>query len=161
MTNSMTTDRRPVLLAYDGSPESRGAVSTAVTLFPGRKLIVVAVWEPAMAAALASASGISLHAASAEIAAEGARAEHDHTVDTARVGAELARQQGGMAEAMSVTDRADVAMAIASVADRHDACAVVVGSRGLGRVKAPLLGSTSHGLLRRSRRPVLVVRAPE
>jgi nucleotide-binding universal stress UspA family protein len=37
----------------------------------------------------------------------------------------------------------------------------VVGSRGLGRVKARLLGSTSDGLLRSTNRPVLVVRTAE
>jgi nucleotide-binding universal stress UspA family protein len=37
---------------------------------------------------------------------------------------------------------------------------MVVGSRGLGGIKARLLGSTSRKLLQHTRRPVLVVRAP-
>ena len=56
---------------------------------------------------------------------------------------------------------ADVAAAITSEADRRAVCAISVGSRGLGRVTAPLLGSTSQALLRHTRHPVLVVRAPE
>jgi len=46
-------------------------------------------------------------------------------------------------------------------AARADACAIVVGSRGLGRVKSRLFGSTSRTLLERSDRPVLVVKAPD
>ena len=54
----------------------------------------------------------------------------------------------------------EIASSIAAEADRHASCAVVVGSRGLGRVKAQLLGSTSHGVLMRARQPVLIVRHP-
>ena len=79
----------------------------------------------------------------------------------AGAGADFARELGATAESIPVTDETNVTGAIASEADRHDACAVVVGSRGLGRVKAPLLGSTTQGLLRHTRRPVVVVRAPQ
>jgi nucleotide-binding universal stress UspA family protein len=64
-------------------------------------------------------------------------------------------------ESIAVTDETNVTVAIAAEADRHDACAVVVGSRGLGCVKAPLLGSTTQGLLRRTGFPVMVVRAAQ
>ena len=94
------------------------------------------------------------------MAAEAARVEREHAADAARAGAQLARELGATAESSPITGRADVPVAIASAADHHDACAVVVGSRGLGGVKAPLLGSTSRGLLRRTTRPVLVVKAP-
>jgi spermidine synthase len=55
----------------------------------------------------------------------------------------------------------DVAETLAAAASRHDAVAIVVGSRGLGRIKARLLGSTSRRLLHDTRLPVLVVRTPE
>jgi nucleotide-binding universal stress UspA family protein len=157
----MTGDERPVLVAYDGSAESRAAVSSAVTLFPGRRLIVVTVWEPGLAMALASISAVALRSSSAEITAETARVERDQAAQAAGAGAEFARELGATAESIPVTDETNVTVVIASEADRHEACAVVVGSRGLGRVKAPLLGSTTQGLLRRTRRPVVVVRAPQ
>jgi nucleotide-binding universal stress UspA family protein len=47
---------------------------------------------------------------------------------------------------------------IVSCADSIEADLIVVGSRGLGRIRAALLGSISRGLLHESRRPVLVVR---
>jgi nucleotide-binding universal stress UspA family protein len=157
----MTGDERPVLVAYDGSAESRAAVRSAVTLFPGRRLIVITVWEPGLAMALASISAVALRSSSPQITAETARVERDQAAHAARAGAEFARELGATAESVAVTDETNVTVAIASEADRHDTCAVVVGSRGLGRLKAPLLGSTTQGLLRRTRRPVVVVRAPQ
>jgi len=51
-----------------------------------------------------------------------------------------------------------VAAAILAVAREHDADEIVVGSRGLGSVRA-LLGSVSHELLASADRPVLVIPA--
>ena len=95
------------------------------------------------------------------ITAEATRLSRDHAAEAAREGAELARELGATAEPVSIIDQANVAVAIAAQADREDVPVIVVGSRGLGRVKAPLLGSTSQGLLRRTERPVLVVRAQQ
>jgi nucleotide-binding universal stress UspA family protein len=47
---------------------------------------------------------------------------------------------------------------ILSVADKQDADLIVVGSRGRGAVGAALLGSVSRDLVRRAKRPVLVVK---
>lgn len=51
------------------------------------------------------------------------------------------------------------AEAIVDVARARDADEIVVGARGLGRVRA-LLGSVSHELLQIADRPVLVIPAP-
>jgi nucleotide-binding universal stress UspA family protein len=89
------------------------------------------------------------------------RLQHDHAADTAAKGAEIARGLGAEAEPYPVADEVDAAETITAVAERLDAAVIVVGSRGLGRVKSRLLGSTSNGVLRHTRRPVIVVRAPE
>jgi nucleotide-binding universal stress UspA family protein len=47
---------------------------------------------------------------------------------------------------------------ILRVAREIDADLIVVGTRGLGRVKSAVLGSTSHDVLENSDRPVLVIR---
>ena len=46
---------------------------------------------------------------------------------------------------------------ILHVADEQDAGVIVMGSRGLGGVRALFLGSVSHGVVQHSHRPVLVV----
>ena len=51
----------------------------------------------------------------------------------------------------------DAAREIAAYADSQDADMIVVGSRGHGAIASALLGS-SRGVLRESKRPVLVVR---
>ena len=69
----------------------------------------------------------------------------EHAERVAREGAEHARSLGLVAEPL------------AEIAGERDARAVVLGSRGLSRVRA-LLGSTTQGVLSHCRRPVLVVR---
>src|SRR4051812_29659213 len=143
-TAAMTIDDRPAVVAFDGSVEAEAAVSAAASLFPRRRLVVVSVWEPGLALALASTrdlSGIAYVPPSAGEVAAIDRAQRDRATDAADAGVRLARQAGAEAEALPVEDEADVADTIAGLAERIDACAIVVGSRGLGGVKSRLLGS--------------------
>lgn len=52
----------------------------------------------------------------------------------------------------------DAADEVAKLAERIDADLVIVGSRGLGRATASLLGSVSRAMLERCKRPVMIVR---
>lgn len=56
--------------------------------------------------------------------------------------------------------RGETVEALLEYADLHDIGLIVVGSRGHGPVTGTLLGSVSLALLRRSPRPVVIVRAP-
>jgi nucleotide-binding universal stress UspA family protein len=155
-------DVRPVVLAYDGSAEAQAALREAVALFGQRPLIVASVWEPGLAMmTMMPAPGepsMGYMPDPEELAAID-RAESGHAGNVADAGARLARELGATAEALSVPDSANVAGTLIAIAEEHDARAIVVGSRGLGGVKARVLGSTSRKLLHDTRRPVLVVRA--
>jgi nucleotide-binding universal stress UspA family protein len=159
----MSTDARPAVVAFDGSAEARAAITSAVALFPGRRLVVVSVWEPGLALALAPTrdmTGVGYPPPSAAEVAALDDAQKNHAVEVADAGVALARELGATAEANPVADEAHVADTLAAVAERVDACAIVVGSRGLGGVRSRLFGSTSREVLQRSERPVLVVKAP-
>jgi nucleotide-binding universal stress UspA family protein len=160
----MNEDARPVLVAFDGSAEAQAAVTAAATLFGDRPLVIVSVWEPGLAIAAQTypdALGMTSPAPSAEEVATVDRLQREHAAATAEAGARIARGLGATAEALPVPDTVDVAETVAATAEQRDAAALVVGSRGLGGVKSKLLGSTSRRLLHDSRRPLLVVRAPE
>ena len=75
----------------------------------------------------------------------------------ARAGAQLARESGLQAEAVAKVGPA--VERIIEVADERDADLIVVGSRGHGAIVGTVLGSVSMGLVRKSRRPVLVVKS--
>jgi nucleotide-binding universal stress UspA family protein len=153
-----------VVVAFDGSPESVVAVRTAAALFPDRTLLVATVWEPGlvMAAVPAGEMGSAAYVPpSPEQIAAVDEAQRDHAESAAAAGVRLATEAGCAAEAVPIPDTANIADTLAEIADERDAAAIVVGSRGLGRVKSALLGSTSHRLLHQTRRPVVVVRAPE
>jgi nucleotide-binding universal stress UspA family protein len=54
--------------------------------------------------------------------------------------------------------RGEIVDEIVAFADSHDADLIVVGTRGHGAIAGALLGSVSRGILRETKRPVLVVR---
>jgi nucleotide-binding universal stress UspA family protein len=158
----MSADARPVVVAYDGSPESQAAVRAAAGLFATRRLVIACVWEPGLAMAMASRSdptGIGYVPPTGEAIVAVDSAQKDHAVEVAEEGVRLAHELGAAAEAHPVADELDVARTVAELADRLGAGAIVVGSRGLGAVKSKLLGSTSAALLHQASTPVLVVRA--
>jgi nucleotide-binding universal stress UspA family protein len=160
----MASDARPAVVAFDGSAEARTALTSAVTLFPGRALVVVSVWEPGLALALAPTrdmTGVGYPPPSAAEVEALDDAQKSHAVEVAAAGVALARELGATAEAHPVADEAHVADTIAAIADRVDACAIVIGSRGLGGVRARLFGSTSRDVIQRSERPVRVVKTPD
>ena len=162
----MTDDSRPVVVAFDGSPEALEAVRAAATLFRDRPVLVVTVWEPdlAMAGAMLPAAhlgGSSFIPPTPDQMKAVDEAQRQHAQSAAEAGTRLARELGATAEALPVPDRADVPETLVRIVEERDAAALVVGARGLGRVKSAMLGSTSRRLLHETRRPVLVVRAPD
>lgn len=75
-------------------------------------------------------------------------------------GVRLAQAAGLNAEAVAVEATGPVWKTILDIAERHDAATIVMGSRGLSRVRATLLGSVSTAVVHRADRPTLVIPRP-
>lgn len=153
----------PIVVAYDGSDEARNAVVTAAGLFAGRTLFVVSVWEPGLAMTMPTQSDAQGLAYAPPPDPEAVAAldhiKDDHAHSLAEAGAQVARDLGATAEAVRVPDDSSPADTVLALAEQHRAAAVVVGTRGRGRVRSALFGSTSRTLLHHADCPVMVVRA--
>jgi nucleotide-binding universal stress UspA family protein len=157
----MAEDARPVVVSFDGSTPSATALEVAAAQLPGRHLIIVSVWEPGFTTAMLTptdAVGMAYALPNPEEIVTVDGLQRDHATAVAEAGVAMAQRLGATAEAMPARDDVSVAETVAAVAERCDAALIVVGSRGLGAVKARLLGSTTRRLLHESHRPVLVVR---
>jgi nucleotide-binding universal stress UspA family protein len=148
-----------ILLAYDGSADARAAVENAAELFADQPVTILTVWEPFVEVVARTTVGFGLVPAipdSDEIDA----ASTKHAEQTAAEGVELAHKLGLDARPLTRAQESTIARAILSEADRLDASAIVMGSRGLTGVKSVLLGSVSHELIQHADRTVAVVPSP-
>src|SRR5437588_6137104 len=75
-------------------------------------------------------------------------------------GVRLAQGAGLEAEPVTIKAAGPVWETIIEIADRHDAPAIVMGSRGLTAVSRMLLGSVSSAVIHHADRPTLVVHRP-
>lgn len=144
----------PLLLCYDGSEDAQHAIQRAGHLFRGERALIVTVREPV------AELGSLAWAATAGVV-DGVRGDHHHDAQgehLADEGAECARDAGLRAEPLAVKATGPVWKTILEIAARHDAAAIVLGSRGLGAVRSMLLGSVSNAIVHHTDRPVLVIR---
>jgi nucleotide-binding universal stress UspA family protein len=132
----MTSDppARPVLLCFDGSEDSAGAIAASAELLGPREAVVVTVcepisiWEPYDPGAILSAAV-----------------------------AKLTEKQLGLEEIAHELAQEKTWRAICDTADKLDAAPIVLGARGLSRVESAVLGSVSACVLAHTKRPVLVI----
>ncbi len=80
-----------------------------------------------------------------------------HDIELLEDAAALASEHGVVATTTLL--RGETVQELLEYARAHDVDLIVVGSRGRGPITGTLLGSVSLELLRRSRRPVAIVRA--
>jgi nucleotide-binding universal stress UspA family protein len=151
---------RGLVIGYDGSADADHAIDFAAARLGPVPARVVTVWEPGLASAQAQAApalGVPavpspeeerrLEAAAHEVAAAGA----------ARAAAAGLQAEPETRLGIGVHD---IARALFDIAEQHDADLVVVGRRGIGRIRAAVLGSVSDAAVRDGRLPVLVVPVP-
>jgi nucleotide-binding universal stress UspA family protein len=139
---------KQILVATDGSPAARQAVELGIDLAVehGGDITFLRV----LATDYTATRMGPIRPAARRLGGEA----DDAALHEARA---LAEERGIDARVARVAG--DPAKAIAAFADELDADLLVLGSRGLGPVTGALAGSVSHALLKRLRRPVVIVPA--
>jgi nucleotide-binding universal stress UspA family protein len=147
----------PLLLCFDGSDDARRAIERAGALFAGQRALVVTVWQPI--ADLNSFAWTGPTASRVDVVElnRGAGGDAGRVADE---GVRVALAAGLKAEPCAVEATGPVWSTIVKIADRHDAAAIVMGSRGLTRWGSMLLGSVSSAVVHHADRPTLVIRQP-
>jgi nucleotide-binding universal stress UspA family protein len=139
---------KKILIAADGSDESRQAVDFGLELAEDQAARVVLV-HVAPAVDVLPTSGFGM---TGSVPHE--LSDYDWSpLTNARA---LAEERG--IEVRTQMLRGEIVDEIVAYADTIDADVIVVGSRGHGALASALLGSVSRGVLREARRPVLIVR---
>jgi nucleotide-binding universal stress UspA family protein len=147
-----------ILIAYDGSDDSKEAVAQAASLFPGDAAVVLTVWQRYIDTM--TRAGIAIGAPTVIDLDEVDDATESSARDSARAGAATATGLGLDAKGETVVVTTTVADSLIREASRIDARAIVIGSRGLTGIKSALLGSVSQAVLHHADRPVVVVPSP-
>lgn len=149
--------QNPVLLCFDGSQDAATAIAQAGELLGPRDAVVLSVWEPVATWEPYDPATI-LSAPLSRLASE--------AVGLDDISRQIASEkvEDGMARARAAGFAASGRLvggkpwkAICEVADELDAETIVLGARGLSRVKSALLGSVSAAVVAHAKRPVLVV----
>jgi len=150
-------DAPPVLLCFDGSANASKAIERAAHVLGPRRAVVLTVWEPVAVWAPYDPATI-IEAPFADLASRSFGLDdiaRDMARETAERGVKLARDAGFSAELQLA--RGKSWRAICDVAQEVGAEPIVVGARGLSRVRSLLLGSVSAAVLAHAGRPVLVI----
>lgn len=137
-----------MLIAVDGSPASDEAVEFELELAAEHEAAVIIVHvAPALDVLPVSTFGMT-----------GALPHEPSDIDRAPLeeAAAVAAERAVPATTKLLTG--DAVDEIVAYADSQAVDLIVVGSRGHGAIASALLGSVSRGILRESKRPVLVVR---
>lgn len=137
-----------ILIATDGSPSAHDAIDVGLELAKeqGADVTFVHVTDPTEF----QGGRPGMHAIA-----------HREEIDDSEVALKAAGEAAEEAGVSYALERisGETVESIVALADEKDADVIVIGSRGRGAVTTALLGSISHGVLKRAGRPVLVVKA--
>lgn len=150
-----------ILIAYDGSKDAQSAIDQAGELIAGEPATVLSVWEP-FVDVMTRTGVVGVSFTPLDIDSEQIdKAYEEGARERAAEGAQRARRAGLNAEPRTRARHETIAATILAEADQVGARAIVLGTRGLTRIKSLLLGSVSHAVLQHADRPVIVVPSPE
>lgn len=134
---------RTIVVGYDGSEPSRAALAYATRELDGGRLFVVCASEP-----VAGYLGRPYFQRALDASIRSAR----------ECAADAAEQIPPGTDFEIEVIEGTPAEALAAVAETRGAAEIVIGSRGFGAVRGSI-GSTSHDLIGRAGRPVVVIPA--
>ena len=143
----------PVIVGYDGSDASRRALAAA-TVLKVYRIMVVHIWDPAVAVDLVEPPIPPAPVATEAAAMEGKLAEYASAL--AAKGAQMARDLDLYSEALAVPNDSTVGATLVRLARDYDAIALVVGSHAHRLAREALVGSTVRELIKTAPCPVLV-----
>ena len=150
-----------IIICYDGSEDAQAAADQAIRLFHEAPATVLTVWGPdaetLMSSELGLGSGFGVGTTGGSDAAHLEAQLLERAQRTAEEGARRLRAAGMSADSLVEQRDGSIARTVLAVAERVDAEAVVVGTRGRGEAKSALLGSVSHDLVQHADRAVLIV----
>jgi nucleotide-binding universal stress UspA family protein len=139
-----------VLVPYDDSEQSRGALEHALSQYPEGRLTVLYVIDP-------SAAAFDAPMTAGPVAAEDWYEDAEADAEALLAEAEAqAQERGRRVETDHTVGRP--ADAITEYAEEHDLDAIVMGSHGRSGISRVLLGSVAETVVRRAPCPVTVVR---
>ena len=149
----MTDERRPILIAYDGSDCAAAAIDKVAEELGPRKAIILVVSEDLEKVPFLGTAGVPVEAETLELLTDAANKGAQAIADK---GAERARGLG-LDPSTAIAEGGPVWSQIVDAAEEHDAALIALGSRGLSGVKHVLLGSVSGAVAQHSKRSVLIV----
>ena len=137
-----------VLVAFDGSPLARRALTYALETFPDAAITSIYVINPLDSIIDVEAGGLPVAEDWVENANEAAASIHTTATD-------LATEQG--AELDTVTEVGRPARAILEYATDNEFDQIVMGSHGRSGIDRTLLGSVAETVARRAEIPVTII----
>jgi len=146
----------PLLLCFDGSADAARAIEHAGLLFPAGRAILVTVWQQPLSGLGGIAWGDETPSMAGVQQLDQVAAERAGRV--AADGLRIAERAGLSVESRVVTGSGPISSTILELAERNDAAAIVMGSRGLTGLGSILLGSVSNAVVAHAHRPTLVIR---
>jgi nucleotide-binding universal stress UspA family protein len=149
-----------ILLSYDGSEDAKAAIDRAGALFPGQPATVLTVWEPFIAVLERSGAGLGWGTTAFDPTEVDAASEQAAR-EAADEGVQRAKAAGLNAQPRVASRGVTIPSTIIDAAADVDADAIVMGTRGLSRLKSVLLGSVSGGVVQHADRPVVVIPSEE
>lgn len=158
MGNSANTPTPSVLIAYDGSDQSKDAVRYAARLLSAHRAHIVTAWEPIhrQAARAAGVSGLAVGVNDDPASLADDPAYIDAT-EISQEGVALASELGFDTEPHLVESSTAVWSAIVEAARELNVDLVVAGTRALTGWRSLLQSSVADNLVKHAGCPVLVV----